>query len=197
MEEKELKALLGLRNSDEQSLRWIFDQYFGFLVHEIHRYIKDEDTCKDIAQEVFAEIWRKRTNINIETSLKAYLRRAGYNRAMNQIKANKRLQLDNDSDYHLDILAEQPIETNFDSINISLEDRLHQTINLLPEKCRIVFNLSRFEQKSHKEIAEELGISVKTIENQITKALKFLREEMHKFKHLSAISILWMQLSFF
>jgi RNA polymerase sigma-70 factor, ECF subfamily len=197
MEEKEIAALIGLKNGEEPALRWIFDHYYGFLVHEINRYIKDEDTCKDIAQEVFAEIWRKRTQINIEISLKAYLRRAGYNRAINQIKNNKRLQLDNDADYHLEKLSEPPAETNFDNTSFSLEDRLHQTINLLPEKCRIVFNLSRFEQKSHKEIAEELDISVKTIENQITKALKFLREEMLKFKHLSSISILWELFLFF
>jgi RNA polymerase sigma-70 factor, ECF subfamily len=195
MEEIEKQYLLALRNGDEQALRWIFDQYYTYLVHEIHRIIKEEETCKDIAQDVFAEIWRKREQLNITISLKAYLRRSGYNRAINQIKLDKRLPLDNEVDFALDIA-----EVATDDFQIvkpaSLEEKLHQTINLLPEKCRIVFNLSRFEQKSHKEIAEELGISVKTIENQITKALKFVREEMQKYKHLSPISILTYQLFF-
>jgi RNA polymerase sigma-70 factor, ECF subfamily len=195
MEETEKQYLEELKKGDEKALRWIFDQYYFFLVHEIHRIIKDEDACKDIAQDVFTEIWRKREQLNITISLKAYLRRAGYNRAINQIKLDKRLPLDNDADYALDLIAVLP--EDFQLVKpTTLEERLHQTIGLLPEKCRIVFNLSRFEQKSHKEIAEELGISVKTIENQITKALKFVREEMQKFKHLSPISILMVQLFF-
>jgi RNA polymerase sigma-70 factor, ECF subfamily len=186
MEEIEKKSLNGLRNGDEQALKWIFNQYYGFLVNEINRILKDEDASKDIAQEVFAEIWKKRNQINIETSLKAYLRRAGYNRAINYIKIHKRMLLDNDADYELQFIADIAVDSNNDT-SFSLEEKLHQTILLLPEKCRIVFNLSRFEQKSHKEIAEELGISVKTIENQITKALKFLRDEMQQFKNLSAL----------
>jgi RNA polymerase sigma-70 factor, ECF subfamily len=195
MEEIEKQYLEALKLSDEKALRWIFDQYYVYLVHEIHRIIKEEEACKDIAQDVFAEIWRKREQLNITISLKAYLRRSGYNRALNQIKLDKRLPLDNDADFALDLVAVAPVD--FQLVKpTSLEDKLHQTINLLPEKCRIVFNLSRFEQKSHKEIAEELGISVKTIENQITKALKFVREEMQKYKHLSPISILIYQLFF-
>ena len=71
------------------------------------------------------------------------------------------------------------------------ENALYAAIDSLPEKCRVVFNLSRFEELSHKQIAEQLGISTKTIENQITKALKILREALIKHPNLSAIGI-WM-----
>ncbi|MBK6932798.1 MAG: sigma-70 family RNA polymerase sigma factor [Saprospirales bacterium] len=67
---------------------------------------------------------------------------------------------------------------------------LHQAISQLPEKCRLVFSLSRFEHLSHREISTRLGISVKTIENQITKAMRLLREAMIKHTHLSPVVIL-------
>lgn len=185
----EQQWLLGLRDGDESALRSIFDRHYPLLLGDIYRLIPDEDTCKDLAQEVFVELWRKRADLDIHTSLRAYLRRAGLNRALNFIKTNKRIVLEEPEDKH------HTVDDTLHEINIKnrqedLEEALHEAIERLPEKCRLVFNLSRFEHLSHREIAAQLGISVKTIENQITKAMRLLREALLKYSDLSPVIIL-------
>lgn len=178
-----------LRAGDERALRAIFDRYYSVLLGDIYRIIPDEDTCQDLAQEVFVELWRKRGELDIHTSLRAYLRRAAVNRALNYLKTSRRFVFDESEQLtrsadtsESDILNKQEQET--------LEAALHAAIDTLPEKCRVVFSLSRFEQMSHREIAEKLGISIKTIENQITKAMKTLRDILAKHSDLSPV-VIW------
>lgn len=169
--------LSGLRQNDEKALRNIFDRYYPALLGDIYRIIPDEDTCQDLAQEVFVELWRKRLELEIHTSLRAYLRRAAVNRALNYLKTSKRTVLE-DARNLPDVPEDEWHERHIKEERSDLEDALHRAIESLPERCRIVFSLSRFENLSHKEIAEKLDISVKTIENQITKAMRMLREAL-------------------
>jgi RNA polymerase sigma-70 factor (ECF subfamily) len=173
----EQQWLSDLRSGDESALRSIFDRHYALLLNDIYRLIPDVSTCEDLAQELFVELWNRRGTLEIHSSLRAYLRRAAVNKALNHIKSNRMASWDDESE-----LAELPDESATDIQHQSdqerLEQDLHAAIENLPEKCRVVFNLSRFEQLTHKEIAEQLGISVKTIENQITKALKILRETL-------------------
>jgi RNA polymerase sigma-70 factor (ECF subfamily) len=185
----EQQWLSALRAGDEAVLRQIFDRHYPTLLGDIYRILPDEDTAQDIAQEVFVELWRKRSELDIHTSLRAYLRRAAVNRALNHLKTSRRLVLDEpENRAHAadtsarDITRKREQET--------LEDALHAAIETLPEKCRVVFSLSRFENLSHREIAEQLGISVKTIENQITKAMKLLREALVRHSDLSSV-VIW------
>lgn len=188
---REQEWLLALRNGDEQALRRIFDQHYPLLLGDVYRIIPDEDTCQDLAQEVFVELWRKRADLDIHTSLRAYLRRAAVNRALTYLKSQRHLDFDgNDwsqaadtSDQ--DIIRQEQQET--------LEQALHRAIATLPERCRVVFSLSRFEHLSHREIAQQLDISLKTIENQITKAMRLLREALVRHSDLSPIVILAIQ----
>ncbi len=181
--------LIALRQGDESALRAIFDQHYPLLLTDVYRIIPDEATCKDLAQEVFVELWRKHSALDIHTSLRAYLRRAAVNRALTHLKNQRRLSFKSGDDWPeaadtsiADIRRKEEQET--------LEGALHRAIALLPEKCRVVFSLSRFEQHSHREIAELLGISVKTIENQITKAMRMLREALLQRSDLSSVVIL-------
>ncbi|TNE48330.1 MAG: RNA polymerase sigma-70 factor [Bacteroidetes bacterium] len=178
-----------LRGGDESALRTIFDRYYAQLLGDVFPYIQDEDTCQDLVQEVFVELWRKRSTIEIHTSLRAYLRRAAINRALNYIKVNRRTVLE-ETDSWKDTADLSSDEIQQQARQEGLEDALRQAIEELPEKCRLVFSLSRFEQLSHKEIAEQLGISTKTIENQITKAMRLLRAALHKYSKLSSVVIL-------
>ncbi|MBK8919976.1 MAG: RNA polymerase sigma-70 factor [Saprospirales bacterium] len=188
-DQSEKQWLADLRQGDAAALRRIFDRHYPLLLSDIYRYLPDEDTCKDLAQEVFVELWRKRSTLEIHSSLRAYLRRAAINRALNYLKANRRTVLDDPAGRPelADVLA---VDTQAESEQDSLEAALHQAISQLPEKCRLVFSLSRFEHLSHREISTRLGISVKTIENQITKAMRLLREAMIKHTHLSPVVIL-------
>ena len=185
----EQQLLAALRTGDETALRRLFDQHYPLLLGDIYRLIPDEDTCKDLAQEVFVELWRKRSDLDIHTSLRAYLRRAAVNRALNHIKTQRRISLD-DGEQFSNTADTSPRDLAQQEAQESLEQALHAAIETLPEKCRLVFSLSRFEQHSHREIAEKLDISVKTIENQITKAMRILREALAKHSHLSSVVIL-------
>lgn len=192
METNEQQLLSALRFGNEGALRQIFDRHYPLLLSDIYRLIPDEDTCKDLAQELFVDLWNKRESLDIHSSLRAYLRRAAVNKSLNYIKARRRMDFDDTDD-----LAQLADTTDHDlqhrKQQDSLEDALHLAIDSLPEKCRLVFNLSRFEQLSHREIAEKLGISVKTIENQITKAMKILREALSDHANLSPAVILWLK----
>ncbi len=180
--------LAQLREGDEDALRHLFNRYYPQLLTAVYRMVPDEETCKDLAQEVFVELWNKRAQLEIRTSVRAYLHRAAVNRTLNYIKSRKRMLLEEPNDQHQQAdLSHIEIDQQADLQN--MEDALHRAIEQLPEKCRLVFSLSRFEQLSHREIAEQLGISVKTIENQITKAMKFLRNSLTQHVDLSAIII--------
>ena len=185
----EKKWLAGLREGDEKALRSIFDHHYPLLIVDIYRILPDQDTCQDLAQEVIVELWRKREALEIHSSLRAYLRRAAVNRALNHLKIQRRTLLDDTEKF-----ADQPDSIGNDEAirenQENMEAALHKAIELLPERCRIVFSLSRFENLSHKEIAKKLDISVKTIENQITKAMKILREALTVIAILSPAVIL-------
>jgi RNA polymerase sigma-70 factor, ECF subfamily len=191
LEASEQSLLNALRHDDERALRQIFDQHYPKLLSDVYRLVPDEDTCKDLAQEVFVDLWRKRAELDIHTSLRAYLRRAAVNKALNYLKTQKRTLLEEPA--HLEQVADDSAQQiRQKQGQETLEQALHAAIDALPEKCRLVFSLSRFEQRSHREIAEQLDISVKTIENQITKAMKLLREALAGRTDLSSIVILWL-----
>lgn len=172
------KILELLANGDQQAMEMIFRKYFGYLSLSIHRVLADENAAQDLVQDVFYDLWKKREALNISVSLKAYLRRAGINKAINYLR-DRKIKWDDEAR-----LSEQ--KSDQPSIIERLEgSELQQHIELcidgLPERCRLVFTLSRFEEMSYQEIAGHLGISVKTVENQMTKALKILRETIGPF----------------
>lgn len=189
MDATEQQWLAALRMGNERALRQIFDRHYPLLLSDFYRIIPDESTCQDLAQELFVDLWNKRGSLDIRTSLRAYLRKAALNKSLNYLKANRRLLFEEQEDWrHLpDTSAQDQLHLEKQE---NLEAALHEAIGQLPEKCRLVFNLSRFEQLSHKEIAEKLGISVKTIENQITKAMKMLRDALNDYGELSPVVIL-------
>lgn len=185
----ERQWLSALKAGDERALRSIFDRYYGLLLGDIHRIVADEDSCQDLAQEIFVDLWRKRDELDIHTSLRAYLRRAAVNRAINYLKTSRRF-VSEDPGTLSQAPDSSPSDIQYKADQENLEKTLYAAIDTLPEKCRAIFALSRFEQLSHREIAEKLGISVKTIENQITKAMKILREALVKHSELSP-AVIW------
>ncbi|MBK6932799.1 MAG: sigma-70 family RNA polymerase sigma factor [Saprospirales bacterium] len=122
-DQSEKQWLADLRQGDAAALRRIFDRHYPLLLSDIYRYLPDEDTCKDLAQEVFVELWRKRSTLEIHSSLRAYLRRAAINRALNYLKANRRTVLDDPAGRPelADVLA---VDTQAESEQDSLEARL-------------------------------------------------------------------------
>jgi RNA polymerase sigma-70 factor (ECF subfamily) len=164
-----------LETDSDQAIDQLFRAYYSYVCKAVFKIIPDSRTAEDIAQEVFMEIWRKRSRFQITTSLKAYLRRAAVNRSLNYIRDNKIVFAQ--SDKAADIRVQLPkAETQLEVAE--LQQLIDESIDQLPDRCRLVFVLSRFESMTYKEIAEQLDISVKTVENQIGKALALLRQAL-------------------
>lgn len=146
----------------------------------MYRIVRDQATVEDLAQNVFIRFWEKRHSINITSSLGAYLNRMGINEALGYLRKNKR--------YEIEELTPQTRIAN-DTVDSSeqtylyneLQNQVKQAIDKLPPRCRLVFQLSRYEELTYKEIAAKLDISVKTVENQMGKALKVLRAELKNY----------------
>lgn len=148
------------------------------LVNFANFYLKNEQDSIDIVQELFKSIWEKRENLILPENPKSYLLKAIKNRCYNKLTRNKTST--NSIDYLENILIEN--KTPADILeNRQTAIKIDELINKLPEKCREIFVLSRFENMSYKEIADSLDLSIKTVENQIGNALKFLRKNYFEF----------------
>ena len=151
----------------------VFRQYYQDVFLAVVRVVSAADLAEDITQEVMFDFWKNHRRISISTSLRAYLRRAGVNKALNHIRDSKHKW---DSDDELEREQSPALNAREQMEHDELENVVDQAIDSLPEKCRLVFVLSRFEELTYQEIADKLGISPKTVENQISRALRILRE---------------------
>ncbi len=136
-------------------------------------YLKDMDRAEDLVQDLFFRLWLDREKVNITTSTKAYLYASVRNRCLNAVKAGARMRVVNEETEDLAAAEERSEDEHTERIA-----RVQAAIEQLPEERRKVFKLSRYEGLKYHEIAERLGISVKTVENQMGKAFKTLREEL-------------------
>ncbi|WP_207784591.1 RNA polymerase sigma-70 factor [Marinifilum breve] len=154
----------------------LFNDHYSRLCAYAYNFLKEQEGSEEIVQEVFFKLWINRKDIVIESSMESYLYRAVRNASLNLIKhINIREKY---KEYNQEeIKYDEQIDR--DPMNASeLELKIRASIDLLPEQRKKIFILSRYEQLKYREIAEQLGISVKTVENQMGKALKFLREEL-------------------
>ena len=173
------QELLDLLKTDgEKAIDELFRRYYAYICRSVYRIIPYGNIVEDLAQDVFYELWKKRETIAITTSVKAYLRRAIRNKALNYIR-DQRIKFDDSEDVPETIKNSTGTPRHLETKE--LEKKIEEAIDKLPERCRIVFSLSRFEEMSYAEIAKELNISPKTVENQISKALKHLRKEIEPY----------------
>ena len=165
-----------IRQGDEAAFERTFRKYYDRLCNYANSLLKEEDEAEEVVQTVFLTIWEKRTELEITLSLKSYLYRAVHNHCLNRFKhASVR---EAHRDYTQNFLP-QSYESVTEVIHASeLEERIEAAVSSLPEQCQIAFRMSRFEEMKYQEIADQLGISIKTVENQIGKALKILRSAL-------------------
>jgi RNA polymerase sigma-70 factor (ECF subfamily) len=170
-----------LMDDSELALREIFCRYNGRLYKVAVSVLNDEAVAKDLVQELFIDLWRRRNTSHIR-NLSNYLSKAIKFQVLKQLRDNKL------EDHHVRLAANlQFANQTEDSLNREeLETFLRKAVNELPNRCREIFILSRFDNFSHKQIAHELGISTKTVEAQIGKALQFLRDRLEKVMLLTS-----------
>jgi len=160
-----------LKLDDETALSAIYKRYWEVLYISAYHVLKDRQVCEDIIQELFIKLWNNRCSTCITVSLKAYLFASIRYEVYRQIRTGAVR-----SDIYDDALQRIHTPAVYDNIEYKeLTARISSVVNTLPEKCREVYKLSREECLSHKEIASQLNISTKTVENHLTKALRQLR----------------------
>lgn len=164
-----------IKNNDDR-LTAIVEKYFQTHFEGLYRYaytiLKNNDDAKDAVQAVFVNLWQKRATIDEQQSVQSYLYTSVYNYCLN-VKRNEKVRqayLQNNQATHQLFNDELVSRENINRITEALES--------LPPQCKLIFMKSRFEKKKYAEIAQEMNLSVKTIEVQVSKALKILREKL-------------------
>jgi len=173
--EYELRILPEIRCGNQQAYQSLFYYYYQRLYHYALTFTSDQDKAEDIVQEVFVKLWKKRESLYPNGSLKAYLYRMTYNQFIDGYKKEKR--------YHEELAAFKShaltplLEESEESWQLKLS-KLKEAIDNLPPRCREIFLLHKQEGIPQKEIAKKLDISVKTVENQVGKALNILKNKL-------------------
>ena len=166
----------GISKGDNGAYEEMFLKYYSPLVVFAYRMVDDEDTARELVQDVFVSFYEKQVGLTIHTSLKATLYQSVRNRCLNHIKREKLLRSHHENIFLVFMDSDSYFETSVETSE--LQQRLYTIIQELPEKCREVFEMSRFEGVPNQEIADKLDISKRTVETQISKALKYLRENL-------------------
>lgn len=162
-----------MKNDDEVAFRALFDKYFIPLCRNASLFIRDQGIAEEVVLDVLTNLWDGRCRIEITSSVRLYLFRSVRNRSLNYLRdARYNFRLDDLDDYIPDKGDAEWLETE------ELDYFIQEAILSLPDRCREIFTDSRAKCKSHKEIAEEYGISVKTVETQITRAIKRIRTHL-------------------
>ncbi|HTI09049.1 MAG TPA: RNA polymerase sigma-70 factor [Puia sp.] len=170
MNQDEEKTWRSIQQKDGQAFENYYKTHYKAFFLAAFTYLKDAGIAEEIVNDVFVKVWEDSDTIQIESSLRAYIYRAVINRSLNQLDKSRKTR-EQQKEY-----SRRP-EGSFDSRAIEeneLKIRLYQAIDQLPEQCQKVFRMSRFEQLKQQEIANRLNISIKTVKNHITHALKQL-----------------------
>jgi RNA polymerase sigma-70 factor (family 1) len=174
-----------IQKKDNKAFESYYKMHYKSFFVMACRYLKNTEQAEEIVNDVFMKIWEDGNKISIDSSLKSYIYRAIINRSLNEIQKNKK-----DLNLAIDLYNTQEESYELREIEENeLKIKLFKAIDLLPEQCRKVFQLSRFEELKQQEIADKLGISIKTVKNHITHALKQISKSVDGFL-LAAIIII-------
>lgn len=168
-----------LKAGDKTAFEMLFRTYYQPLCNYAYTFVQDRDEAEEIVQTTFLSVWEKRDTLEIHTAVKPYLYAMVRNACLNVLKHEKVKQ------QHAQVemaVAERSVESVARTVMASeLEHKIYRAMDTLPEQCRLVFKLSRFEELKYAEIAQQLDISVKTVENHMGKALRIMREQLRDY----------------
>lgn len=170
-----------------------FEQLFKTHYKALHAYafviLKDHEMAEEMVQGMFMKFWEKRELLNIQTAIKAYLYKSIYHDCLNHLKHEKIKYKHQEYTQHS--LPQNSASASAKVEMAELQNQLSIAMNDLPEQCRTIFQMSRFEELKYREIADQLGLSVKTVENQMGKALRILRMKLSDFLVLIILGIMY------
>ena len=168
-----------IRLGDSTAFSYVFQKYYQALYQFAGRFVKDAQTAENIVQDVFVKLWTNRENCLITSSLKSYLYAATRNTALNFLSREKK-QLSTE-----DLMSDRQDTTanpEEQIIENEMIDGVHKAIEKLPEKCRYVYLMKRYDDLKYHEIAEILDISINTVKTQMKRALKSLLKNLAYLK---------------
>ena len=167
------------RRDDISAFEALFREYYAELVNYSFSFLHDMDASEEIVQDFFYNYWKNRKRINIKVSLRSYLYRSIRNNSLKYLDALavRRKYADRIISGSTGQTGYNTSELEFAELNEIIED----TLSELPERCSRIFRMSRFDGLKYDEIAKELSVSVKTVEANMTRALRFLRERLKKY----------------
>lgn len=170
-----------ISKGNEEAFNKAFDLYYSRLCFFADKMLRDFDLSRSVVQQVFVDLWIKREKLQID-SLQSYLYQSVRNASLDVLKHKKA-----ESKYLSTLEKEESGQINDLIEEAELADRINKAIQKLPEKCREIFLLCRFEELKYAEIAARLNISVKTVEMQISIALKKLRKELSDYQMIQLL----------
>lgn len=167
-------------NKDRSAFEIVFNQYFKPLCNYAFRFLDEFEEAEEIVQDVFVKFWEKCDTIAEDSSLKSYLYRSVHNTCLNYLK---HLKVRDSYRQHVMEQMDRYSEMKFDGdVEVNVQAEIYKAIDELPPQCQKIFKLSRFEGLKYQEIADHMGLSIKTIEVQMGKALRVLRERLKHFR---------------
>jgi RNA polymerase sigma-70 factor (ECF subfamily) len=168
-----------IKNGDIKEFEKLFKILYTPLCHFAFSFLKDMDSAEEVVQELFYNYWKNRENIEVKTSLKSYLYQATKNRCLKVIEhsvvKNKYANEIKTQEIFTESNTMHSIETE------ELNDIIEKTLKQLPERCREIFVMSRFDGLKYQEIADKLSISIKTVEANMGKALSLFRVTLRHY----------------
>ncbi|SKC41854.1 RNA polymerase sigma-70 factor, ECF subfamily [Ohtaekwangia koreensis] len=165
------EIIQAIQRGDKGAFEQVFHACYENLCQYAFTILKDMDEAEDIVQSMFLKIWERREDLNIQHAIRSYLFRAVYHQCINHLE-HRTIKLKHQEYGVLEGTSRVQQPEIFPD---ELSNSIQSVVNELPQQCRIIFMMSRYEELRYAEIAQKLNISVNTIENQISKALRILR----------------------
>lgn len=165
--------------TSKEEFESLFRENYSNLCSYANKFIRDVDASEEVVQEVFFKLWNNRESIEISSSIQSYLFRAVRNSSLNLIKhinIREEYKAHNERE-----IAHEEASYEDRIVATELENKIRETINQIPTERRKIFIMSRYDGLKYKEIAEKLSISVKTVENQMGKAIKYMRDNLTEY----------------
>ncbi|MGE0090069.1 MAG: RNA polymerase sigma-70 factor [Bacteroidales bacterium] len=173
MNYSDTEVIEAIKNGNLKIFEQLFRLYYKQLCSFANKYLQSYDSAEEVVQDIFYQIWKKRNEINIKTSLKSYLFTSVKNNCLQQLRVhNLDLKYEN---YYKSHYNEESIDPSEELRAKELDTIISKALSSLPEKCRQIFEMSRNDGLKYHEIAAKLSISIKTVEANMGKALKHFR----------------------
>lgn len=175
--EKEMKDITGLKNGDVRAFTRLYQQYHRLIHANILKLVKDPEASSEILQDAFFSLWQNRNKISVERPLGGWLFVVSYNMSLNYIRKELKESLVFVDEYPADLIGVSTESQEEDTFELQMQ-LLQEAVSELPKRKREVFRLCRYEGKTKKDVADSLGLSLRTVDNYLKEANRRVKEHV-------------------